>query len=391
VNRPAVATHISVATSAALVIILGGATLSSYYVYVLGLSVDLPLCVFGVFLLLLARPRVFLENRALGAALVVGLLLALWVVVPSQLGLQMNAKAFGGTVAGVFLWVLVRYVAVQVDDQRAAIFTVVRVVAIVHLVAFSIQFLAYYLGGVQIEFLSAFTGRDIRLETGSFSEERGRLFRATGLFNEPGTYSVHMLGLLWVLLSQRDYRMSVLAGLVAASIVLTFSAFGILAVGAILVALIFRSVVQAEIRRAAIVAVAAVLCVAPLAVTLYDYLAGRFLAEEPDVSYATRLEVLSYIASRDWLQLAVGDGFAEFPLDPTIAVNDASAAAWLVLTLGALGVAIAVALIWRQEAWMARLFAAILLASKLSPTHPFLFVVFALQESATKARRDASP
>lgn len=108
---------------------------------------------------------------------------------------------------------------------------VIKAYLIVHMIFFYMQILAYYLLGVQLDFLMPFTGEQQRMFSVSFSHPLfGHLIRPAGLYTEPGTYAAFIAPFV-ALFSQwkNDSRTNnnvFWAGL--ASLFLSSSVFGII-------------------------------------------------------------------------------------------------------------------------------------------------------------------
>ena len=98
---------------------------------------------------------------------------------------------------------------------------------------FFVQFITYYATGNFLDYLEPITGESQRALGGSytFSALNIKLIRATGLFNEPGSYSTFVFLTYAILQIVRknlngDLSITLFDGLVLMSILLTFSIFG---------------------------------------------------------------------------------------------------------------------------------------------------------------------
>jgi hypothetical protein len=99
----------------------------------------------------------------------------------------------------------------------------------VHVFFFLIQFVAYYMAGIYVDYFS-FIGLESRNFGGSFSLPFFSGFmRASGLFNEPGTYACFMAPMISIFYryvdSRKDYFVFTLA---LFTLILSFSTFGLL-------------------------------------------------------------------------------------------------------------------------------------------------------------------
>ncbi len=112
------------------------------------------------------------------------------------------------------------------------IFSLIRNYLIIHLFFFFLQFISYYFFKTPIDYLFPFTGEEQRLFGGTFELPYFNSFmRASGLFNEPGTYVTFLAPLIVIFgrsyksFERNDFIVFILSLL---SLFLSFSVFGII-------------------------------------------------------------------------------------------------------------------------------------------------------------------
>lgn len=102
---------------------------------------------------------------------------------------------------------------------------IVGVVLITHVLFFYIQFFSYYLFGGSIDFISWLTGEYQRNLDGSNTILGYLIYRASGLYIEPSTYTAHVFALLLISRNEVSLKVRVLTLL---STFLSFSTVGLL-------------------------------------------------------------------------------------------------------------------------------------------------------------------
>jgi len=105
----------------------------------------------------------------------------------------------------------------------------IKYVVLFHLVFFFIQLISFHFFGEKIDYLVSITGEVQRVNGFSSIEGKGlKMFRPSGLFNEPGNFSIHMLALLWIMNLSGKLKPT-LEKIILISVVLSFSLSGIAA------------------------------------------------------------------------------------------------------------------------------------------------------------------
>lgn len=356
-----------------------GATLPSYYFYGLSVSVDhlvVPLVTGLLAISALARGDRGYHHFLL--ALLFAALISFWLLIPSLSVRPVNFRGYAGfafalVACGLLLDSLQGGVASFTQLQR-----VVRATLLVHLTAFALQYLAYGLTGTTLDFLYPITGEEQRTIGGMYTF--GEAFRAAGFFNEPGTYCIHIAGLVLMLaaLSTVTGRLPRLAVAAAGlSMIVSLSAFGIAAgivVFAVLAAGSIRSLKGALSALALLVS--AGIFMIYIHEILLDYLSTRFFSVALDASLGARLNVIDYVFGRDMIEMMLGDGFVIPDLGEETPISDASVAVDVFRTfgiIGIMGVVCVIYLLMRGSLVLIPLLA-VVLASKLAISHPFIWL-----------------
>lgn len=122
----------------------------------------------------------------------------------------------------VFLIISLPSVFLSVDQEKFYGFVIS-----LHCLLFYIQFFSYYLLGVHVDFLAAFA-LESRNVGGSFSLPwNTQLFRASGIFSEPGTYACFLAPLVAIFSSFiKNFKSKIIFYASLLSLVLSFSTFG---------------------------------------------------------------------------------------------------------------------------------------------------------------------
>jgi hypothetical protein len=193
-------------------------------------------------------------------------------------------------------------------------------VILIHIIFFYIQFFCFYVLGIRIDFLEPITGEaqrtyfdDIELPILS------TIFRACGLYNEPGTYANHLafLTAIFSYLKSATIRHSLTFYSAIISLVLSFSAFGI----------VFSAIILLASKASKLLALSIFVSVSPF---VNKYIEYRFF-EKPDSGLDSglgiRADFLSYVLqmfTEDPILFIFGVGFFNTSIEQEMnfAVND---------------------------------------------------------------------
>jgi hypothetical protein len=213
-----------------------GVSLHSYYFYSVGLTLIslLSLCIMGFFLLynLLKNDSGLQKNASVAISLGYYLML-IW----SLIGLLFYGESPDEKRFVAFLVVILSAVVAGELFRIIPLKNLVRCYLAVHVSFFYLQFITYYATGYTIDYLAPVTGEEQRMFGGGFTLPSIDLFiRASGLFNEPGTYVTFVAP--FVALFERWYGESEvnkrLFWISFFSLGLSFSVFGVIFCGLIL-------------------------------------------------------------------------------------------------------------------------------------------------------------
>lgn len=210
-------------------------SLQTYYFYELGVA---PFPLLGLALLagvaFAYSPRGFLGTMTTSCKLLLGLPIALVVLgmlasISEELSI-LPARLLTPIVA------LTAALSIQVVVTRdpSGLMLALRLVVIAHLAFFLLQFFVYLATGYMIDFLAPITGEEQRVWSGDYSTPiMSEFARCSGLFNEPGTYVNFVFPsylAMRALMEEHgdDHRWGWVDVLVIATVILSFSIFGIL-------------------------------------------------------------------------------------------------------------------------------------------------------------------
>lgn len=287
---------------------------------------------------------------------------------------------------GLSLFSLMSISWIPFAANRDLVTNAVRFCIYLHLLFFVIQVVVFFANGTYLDYLSI-----IGLESRPWSlkgltvEGIGRIPRFTGLYNEPGTYSVHV-ATLGILLTTMERRLSLPAVVSLASSALTLSLFGVvLATFGFLVALFLkRRVSDSWITVSAISLVTLIFVISGAAESVHTRLYSDY----------------SGLDGRENLIRLYFEGDAKdilFGVNPAAmanvtAVNDAGLWFWFVGNYGLLGWAyLAVICIFAGFAGGVGGFMLMLISmlTKLKATYPFFWLilvitVFSLRRSGAR-------
>ncbi len=124
-------------------------------------------------------------------------------------------------------------------NKRELLYKCLRVILIFHLFGFLSQMAAFYIFGFRIDYLNFLTGEEQRVIGGVFSEDTN--IRGTGFFNEPASYGLYTVSMIFVLLIYKT-KIDFLIAIASLSVLLSFSASGVIFL-TIILAIIFYKII----------------------------------------------------------------------------------------------------------------------------------------------------
>jgi hypothetical protein len=195
-------------------------TLQSYYFYNIKLA---PFPIIGSLILFLVGINDKISKETLKITFylfILFLISTLWAFINKLDFIYLNSII--GTLLGLCFFIIFQKYFRNLDKEHVT--KIINRVIALHLIFFIIQFSAFYLGGILIDYLYPITGEASRF---FFGGALTGLVRCTGLYNEPATYSYYVGGLVFlnILLQKKIDKISIFA---IVTIALTLSISGIL-------------------------------------------------------------------------------------------------------------------------------------------------------------------
>lgn len=257
-----------------------------------------------------------------------------------------------------------------------------RIVIWTHIGFFLLQFLWYIFTFQFIDFLEPFTGESQRALGGSYEVALLPVFlRATGLFNEPGTYSTWMIVLLLLfreharrLGEQGKDRYLEIVGV--GTVLLSFSTFGMIFSSLYILMLL----TERKFNVKTIVVV--LILVSPLAFVAFEYLGQRMQLGSESSGLGFRFEALTvYAAGVSANALIMGLGmFTDFftRADPLLVYMDVGLWFVIFISVGIIGTILILAyfIVSVPRNIVAIVLLIVVMLSKLPLTNPLTWVVF---------------
>jgi len=283
----------------------------------------------------------------------------------------------------VFVWGVLRSISLQEDEQ--VLISAVRLLLVVHLAVFFVQFFTYLFLGLYLDFVQPFTGEISRY--GAFDKGLSGIggVRPTGFFAEPSNFSAVVFFLVVILKAVDGVRLDLISVVSLIAMVLAFSTAGVILAVCLLAVLVLAGNGQ---KPAKLVFISLLILAAGV---FLDQLLSLYLAQERKYlsSSDIRFSLVDFILARDGLALFFGYG--PFGVEPSLyaattdtaggriaaSMTDSGTAVFLMLNFGLLGLLIYAAIVWWQHKglWQTCLF---LLAtfSKLSIFSPVWIILY---------------
>ena len=202
-------------------------TLDSYYDYNLDIAY---LPYFGFFILLIYQGKIFLNSSKFSLNELSIPIFILLSIIPSvfigifDLESIISMNKIYALTCGCIVFIIFNRIS-----DKSFICIAVRNVILIHLTFFFIQFFAHYIFNYDLDFLSWFSGEKQRTSVGRIGLPiLGSYFRASGLFNEPSTYSSYITALYCLISYNKNYeKNNFIENSIFLSNLLTFSFHGI--------------------------------------------------------------------------------------------------------------------------------------------------------------------
>lgn len=174
-----------------------------------------------------------------------------------------------------------------------------RLMLWVHLFFFYVQFFSFLIFHIKIDYLEFLTGEPQRTIGGIFTEET--IIRTAGLSNEPASYGIFAVSSL-VCLFSRDLKLDKLKIFTIASILLSFSASGIMFIATILIILFSKYLFS--VKKALIYILVLLACAA-----LYQFFIKDLIGQKP--INAIFFKISNFTESQSF-KIRVGNSFSVF-------------------------------------------------------------------------------
>lgn len=211
-----------------------------------------------------------------------------------------------------FKIILITMLFILVKESFKSLISVLKAVLLLHVSAFFLQFFLVYSTGHYIDLLSFYTGEEQRYISGVSIPILGSIYRPTGFYNEPSTYTAYVMLMLYSLLVLR-YKTGVEFSkneikyvlIVCASSLLTFSVAAIVYVSLFLLVFFFHK----KHKFLFLFTITLLLFLAPL---LFSFSQERASYLEGD-STSIRSNLIDLVNSRDWVEILFGSGPTGMP------------------------------------------------------------------------------
>ena len=182
-----------------------------------------------------------------------------------------------------------------------------------NVVFFFFQYILYIVSGYYIDPISWITGIPARFH---YNVAGWNIIRATGLSNEPGSYSTYVIPLLFLsyLLNGKIKKKHILTVI---SLILSFSTF------AIIYAILFVVITcRNYLKKNPILILSLLLLFSVIVYFLfYDYIMFRFFSDNDDGSLRSKMYALTFLQDANFERLILGSGFAYNDCNCLIADN----------------------------------------------------------------------
>ena len=356
-------------------------SLSSYYFHDIGIA---PFPYLGLFILLLFKKTKF--NLRI-------ILFSLFLVIYSILIPILNSDELKIISAFAFLF---SFYAIFLTFNVYRLNKIFKIFILIHSLSIFAQIFCFFVLNFQLDFLVNITGEFQRTGTGNFIFLGRQLFRPTGFFSEPSTYTVHIFPiiLLYIKLNKKITFLSIL-GLI--SVFLTFSAILpfmlIIFFGFILFSnnlRIFINYLKHNTRSIILLLLPLIL----LLPSLINYVTNSFQGKMFSTTLNTepkRGDFFIYLFNHP-SKLFFGIGITPFISDGFVnfIINDNGLFIYTMLRFGIFGAIFLFILLYKIKDNYCRAVFLTLWVTKLSPTYPMFFLIYALSLSIISYEKNTS-
>jgi hypothetical protein len=285
-------------------------TLQSYYFYNIKLA---PFPILGSLILLLFGIKNIPSKKTVQIAGIISiffLISTIWAFINKLDFIYFNSII--GSLLGLLFFIIFEKNFKNYDYYSVS--GVLNAVILFHLFFFIIQFLAFYIFGVLIDFLFPITGEESRF---FFGGALTGLVRCTGLYNEPATYSYYVGGLVFlnILLLK---KINIISKIAIISIALTLSISGILL--AIILYFYYSFFISKKLKNILFFSIVSVFVITIVLLyfndNVYMYLFERFSNLSDDTSTNTRFfDSFDFLKSKNIFIQLFGVGLGNYTND----------------------------------------------------------------------------
>lgn len=193
----------------------------------------------------------------------------------------------------LILFPVIIYVSYLLTYRPLFFSSVIKNVLTIHILFLVIQlFYFYFVSGEFLDYLKPFTGEAQRALGGSYTIGGSKLIRATGLFNEPGTYStfVFILYLMYYSLNVRykeNYKLRLFDYVAIISVLSTFSIFGFVFVTLFLIHYLWTASLKVKL-------ISLILFIPFILLVLEIYISKRFALGAENAGVGFRSQILIF-------------------------------------------------------------------------------------------------
>lgn len=211
-----------------------------------------------------------------------------------------------------FKVILITIFVICINEMSANVIKIIKAVLLLHCTVFFIQFFVVYTTGYYLDFLSFYTGEAQRYVSGVSIPFIGDIYRPTGFFNEPSTYTAYVMLLLLSLVvvrykSELNFTKNDIKYIfiVCLTSILTFSVAALIYVSLFLLVFFFHKRYKAIFIGIAF----ALILLSPLLFVFFQERAGYLEGNSTSI----RSNLIDLVNSREWLEIIFGSGPSGMP------------------------------------------------------------------------------
>jgi hypothetical protein len=288
------------------------ATLDTFYFYQINLA-PFPIFSFLILILIFFRKKIFIKKNFIKSLFLLYLIFYCSISIGlyySDFNLNLNS-VIGVLLGPLYFLFFYNYFS----DKRILLLKVLETTLIIHLLFWYLQFFLFFIFDIKLDYLYPITGEFSR--SGAFGPLTG-LIRATGLFNEPASYSLMISMICFILISfKKKIEFIEILGLI--SCVLSFSISGL--VFSLYTLFIYYLIFKKINFTKKVLMIGILIFLIIFSYSLFDpfkiFLENRLFSDQVDNSAETRFgSVIDFFNSLTFDKKFFGIGLANY--DPNI-------------------------------------------------------------------------